>query len=408
VSRDFSEVHKNNLEETTMMTRRNFFLASAAGAAMLSRPSNLFAATYDLIIKGGHVIDPGLRINEVRDVAISRGRIAAVEANIAGDATETIDARGKYVVPGLIDIHTHAGRGGAPLALADGVTGWVDAGSLGADGIDAAVAAAASAPNRGRFLINISRTGVAPGGELMDLSNADVGLARGAIGRHRDFIVGVKARLSNNVAGTNDLEALRRAQAAAGHLPVMIHIGQSYSPMRAILALLKRGDIVTHMYAPAPNSIFDDNGRVLPEVLAARRRGIWFDFGNGVADHFNWETVERGMKQGFVPDTFSTDWNAMSRTTGVVDFPNVMSKFLMFGMPLDQVIARATIAAARVFPAFNDFGTLEVGAPGDVAVLELKEGNFEFLDNYKGTRTGHQRLFPIATVVGGKKAPARA
>jgi dihydroorotase len=133
-----------------------------------------------------------------------------------------------------------------------------------------------------------------------------------------------------------------------------------------------------------------------------------FDFGNGVAGHFNWETVELGMKQGFWPDTFSTDWNAMSRTTGVVDFPNVMSKFLMFGMPLEGVIARATLAPARVFPAFSDRGTLNVGAPADVAVLELKEGNFEFLDNYKGTRTGRQRLFPVASVMGGKKAPARA
>jgi dihydroorotase len=393
-----------------MMTRRNFFLATAASAAMLSHVPGLRAATYDLIVKGGHVIDPSLRINEVRDVAISGGRIAAVEANIAGDATETIDARGKYVVPGLIDIHSHAGRSkeGPPLAMLDGVTAWVDAGSFGADGIDQAVTNATAAPSLGRFLINIARTGVIQGGELNDLSRADVGLARGAIARHRDFIIGVKARLSNNVAGTDDLEALRRAQAAAGHLPVMIHIGQSYSPMRAILPLLKRGDIVTHMYAPAPNSIFDDNGRVFPEVLAARRRGIWFDFGNGVADHFTWDTVERGMKQGFQPDTFSTDWNTMSRTTGVVDFPNVMSKFLMFGMPLDQAVARATLSPARVFPAFNDRGTLNVGAPADVAVLELKEGNFEFLDNYKGTRTGKQRLFPVATVVGGKKAPPRA
>jgi dihydroorotase len=393
-----------------MMTRRNFFLATAASAAMLSRVTSLRAATYDLIIKGGHVIDPSLRINEVRDVAISGSRIAAVEANIAGDATDTIDARGKYVVPGLIDIHTHAGRGGAALALSDGVTAWVDAGSFGIDGIDQAVANAKSAPNRGRFLINISRLGTAPGGELMDLANADVGLTRGAIARHRDFIVGVKARLSNNVAGTNDLEGLRRAQEAAApfRLPVMIHIGQSYSPMRAILPLLKRGDIVTHMYAPAPNSIFDDSGHVLPEVLAARRRGIWFDFGNGVSDHFNWDTVERGLKQGFSPDSFSTDWNAMSRTTGVVDFPNVMSKFLMFGMPLDQIVARATLSAARMFPVFNDRGTLNVGAPADVAVLELREGTFEFVDNFGGKRIGKQRLFPVATVVDGKRAPARA
>jgi dihydroorotase len=391
-----------------MMNRRNFLLATAAGAATLSGIPGARAATYDLVIKGGHVIDPSLRINEVRDVAISGTKIAAVESNITADAAETLDARGKYVMPGLIDIHTHAGRGGAPLALADGVTGWVDAGSFGIDGIEQAIAQAASAPNRGRFLINISRLGTSSVGELKDINNADVGLTRGMIAKHRDYIIGVKARLSESVAGPNDLEGLRRAQAAAGHLPVMIHIGQSVSPMRAILPLLKGGDIVTHMYAPAPSSIFDDKGRVLPEVLAAKRRGIVFDFGNGVSDHFNWETVELGMKQGFQPDTFSTDWNAMSRTTGVVDFPNVMSKFLMFGMPLDQIVARATLAPARVFGAFRDRGTLNVGAPADVAVLELKDGNFEFVDNYKGMRTGKQCLFPVASVMGGKKAPARA
>ena len=396
-----------------MLTRRQL-LGTAAAAAVLAAPvSNALAATYDLIIKGGHVIDPSLRINEVRDVAISGGRIAAVEANMAPDsAAEMIDARGKIVAPGLVDIHTHAARSkeGPPLALLDGVTGWVDAGSFGADGIDQAVANAKAGPNLGRILINISRLGVAPGGELMDLSRADVDLARGAIARHRDAVIGVKARLSNNVAGSNDLEALRRAQEAAAPfgLPVMIHIGQTVSPMRAILALLKRGDIVTHMYAPAPNGILDDNGRVLPEVLAARRRGIWFDFGNGVADHFNWEVVERAMKQGFWPDTFSTDWNTQSRTTGVIDFPNVMSKFLMFGMPVDRVIARATVNAVRIFEAFRDHGTLNVGAPADVAVLELRDGTFEFLDNYGNKRIGRQRLFPIATVIGGKRAPPRA
>src|ERR1700722_6058867 len=390
-----------------MMNRRNFLLATAAGAATLSGIPGARAAAYDLVIKGAHVIDPSMRISEVRDVAISGTKIAAVEANITADAAETLDARGKYVMPGLIDIHTHAGRGGAPLALSDGVSGWVDAGSFGIDGIEQAIAQVASAPNRGRFLINISRLGTSSVGELKDINNADVGLTRGMIAKHRDYIVGVKARLSESVAGPNDLEGLRRAQAAAGHLPVMIHIGQSVSPMRAILPLLKRGDIVTHMYAPAPSSIFDDKGKVLPEVLAAKRRGIVFDFGNGVSDHFNWETVELGMKQGFWPDTFSTDWNAMSRTTGVVDFPNVMSKFLMFGMPLEGIVARATVAPARVFGAFRDRGTLNVGAPADVAVLELKDGTFEFVDNYKGKRTGKQCLFPVASVMGGKKA-ARA
>jgi dihydroorotase len=388
-----------------MMNRRHFVCA-AAGAALLDRVPQARAATYDLIIKGGRVIDPSVGLDAIRDVAIAGGKIAAVEAGIARDVTATIDARGKIVSPGLIDIHTHAGRSkeGPPLALQDCVTGWVDAGSGGADNIDQIAAVARGAPQIGRALVNIARTGVTPGGELHDINGANVALAQGAIARNRDVVVGVKARLSNNVAGANDLEALRRAQEAAApfNLPVMIHVGQNYSPMRAILPLLKRGDIVTHMYAPGMNGILDDKGILFPDVTAARRRGILFDFGNGVADHFDWDTVEKATKQGFWPDTFSTDWNVMSKTSGVVDFPNVMSKFIMFGMPLSQIIACATVNAARVFPSFDDRGTLNVGAPADVAILELRDGTFEFLDNYKGTRTGRQRLFPAGTVLAGK------
>jgi dihydroorotase len=398
--------------ETTMMTRRELLMTSAAAATIASLP-RAFAATYDLVIKAGRVIDPSVGLDAVRDVAIAGGRIAAVEANIAGAAAETIEASGKLVVPGLIDIHTHAGRSkdGPPMLLQDGVTGWVDAGSGGADNIDQVAAVARGAPQIGRALVNIARTGVVtPAGELHDINAANVALAQGAIARNRDIVIGVKARLSENVAGPNDLEALRRAQEAAARfgLPVMIHVGQSYSPMRAILPLLKRGDIVTHMYAPAPNGILDDQGRLFPDVTAARRRGVIFDFGNGTLDHFDWATVEKATKQGFWPDTFSTDWNTASRTTGVVDFPNVMSKFLMLGMPLMQVIACATVNAARVFPAFDDRGTLNVGAPADVAILELREGSFDFVDNYKGTRSGKQRLFPIASVLAGKRTPTRA
>jgi dihydroorotase len=394
-----------------MMNRRQFCCA-AVGAALFAHVPRVDAAPYDLLIQGGRVIDPSLGLDAIRDVAIANGHIVAVEPTIAAEAMETLDARGKLVVPGLIDLHTHAARAKEepPLCLADGVTGFVDAGSAGADHIEDVVAVAQAAPNLGRVLINIARTGVIAGGELMDLSRADVALARGAIARHRDVIVGIKARLSANVAGTDDLEALRRAQEAAApfQLPVMIHIGQSVSPLRAILPLLKRGDIVTHMYAPAPNGILDDHGRVLPDVLAARRRGIWFDFGNGRSGHVTWEVAERAMQQGFAPDTLSTDWTPQGRAGGVIDFPNVLSKFLLLGMPLAQVIACATVQAARVFEAFQDRGTLNVGAPADVAVLELRDGTFEFVDNYDGKRTGRQRLFPHATVLGGKRVPPRA
>jgi dihydroorotase len=389
-----------------MMNRRQF--VGSAAATFFAGIPRAFAATYDLIIRGGRVIDPSMGLDAVGDVAIAGGKIAAVGANITADAAETIDAKGKIVTPGLIDIHTHAGRSkeGPPMCLADGVTGWVDAGSGGADNIDAVAAIARGAPQIGRCLVNIARTGVVtPTGELHDINMANVAMAQAAIARHRDVVVGVKARLSDSVAGDNDLEALRRAQQAAApfNLPVMIHIGQNYSPLRSILALLKRGDIITHVYAPGKNGILDDKGVLLPEVMAAHRRGVIFDFGNGVSDHFDWDTVEKATKQGLWPDTFSTDWNTNSKTSGVVDLPNVMSKFIMYGMPLKEIIAAATVNAARCFPAFDDRGTLNVGAPGDVAIMELREGSFEFLDNYNGKRTGRQRLLPSETVLNGKR-----
>ena len=394
------------------MLNRRQFVSAVAGSAMFGRAPSLFAgaaARYDLIIKGGRVIDPSVRLDAIRDVAISDGRIAAVEARIAGDAADTLDARGKLVVPGLLDIHTHTARTakGPGLVLRDGVTGWIDAGSQGADHIGDVIAVARSAPQQGRVLINIGRAGILPDGDTMAISRADVGAARDAIAKNREFIVGVKARLSKEVAGANDYEVLRRAQEVATpfNLPVMIHMGQTMSPLAKLVDLLKRGDIVTHMFAPPPNSIVDDSGHILPEVLAARRRGVFFDVGNGQTGHMRWDTVGAIMKAGFWPDTFSTDWNTNSPKTGVIDLPNCMSKLLGYGMTMDQAIACATLNAARTFPLFNDRGTLNVGAPADVAVLELRKGTFEFLDNYKGTIKGSQRLFPSATVLGGRRVP---
>lgn len=397
------------------LTRRHFLSVAAAGAAALARaPSTLAAqrSRFDLVIAGGRVIDPSVRLDAVRDLAISGGRIAAVEPSIAADAADRIDARGKLVVPGLIDIHTHAARSadGPMMVLRDGVTGWIDAGSQGADRIDEVVAIARSSPQPGRVLINIGRGGILPDGDTMDLARADVAAARAAIGRHRDIIAGVKARLSREVAGANDREVLRRAQevATAFDLPLMIHMGQTQSPLDALFPLLKRGDVVTHLFAPPPNAIVDDSGHIRPEVLGARRRGVWFDVANGQTGHMRWDTIAAIMKAGFWPDTFSTDWNTNSRTTGVVDLPNCMSKLLGYGMTVSDAIARATVNASRVFPVFNDRGTLNVGAPADVALLELREGSFEFLDNYKGTITGRQRFFPAGTVLAGKRVPPPA
>ncbi len=388
------------------MLNRREILEAGVGLALLAHAPGARAQTPDLIIRGGRVIDPSVGLDAVRDIAVSGGRIAAVAPRIRGAAGETLDASGRIVAPGLIDIHTHAGRDaeGPALALRDGVTSLVDAGSAGADRINEVVRVMREAPQTCVALVNLARVGITPEGELNNLEHANVALAQEAIARNRGIVVGVKLRVSANVVGRNDLEVLRRAQevVAPFGLPIMVHVGQNYSPMRAILPLLKRGDIVTHVYAPAPNSILDDNGVILPEVTAARRRGVIFDFGHGRNNHFDWAMVERAMQQGFWPDTISTDWNVLSSTTPVRDFPNVLSKLLMFGMPLSDAIACATANAARCFPVFEDRGTLNVGAPADIAIMELREGRFEFRDNYDGVRTGNQRLFPSVTVLGGR------
>jgi dihydroorotase len=391
------------------MNRRQFLYAGAScAAAVLARSAPSFAAEtgYDLIVKGGRVIDPSLRLDKVCDVAVRGNRIAAVDANITAKAATTVDARGKLVVPGLIDVHTHAAEAaGGPQALpADGVTGWIDAGSVGADTIDQGLAVARNAPGTYGLLLNIGRKGIIREGDTKDLANADVDAAKAAIAKHRNIIVGVKARLSANVTGPNDVEVLKRAQivATSFNLPVMIHMGQSASPLPALVNQLKAGDIVTHLFAPPPNAIIDDQGRILPEVLAARRRGVWFDVGNGLGGHLRWDTVEAILKAGFWPDSISTDWHLTSKKTGVVDMPNCMSKYFGYGMTVPEAIAMGTWHPSRMFPIFRDRGTLNVGAPADIAVLELREGDFDFVDNYKNTIKGKQRLFPSQTVLGGK------
>jgi dihydroorotase len=391
-----------------MMNRREFVsAATAVGAAMYARGATALAATYDLIVKGGRVVDPSRKLNALLDVAIAGGRIAAVKADIPAGSAEILDAKGKVVLPGMLDIHTHYARDndGPKVGLSDGVTGWIDAGSQGADKIDEAVAVAKASPQAARLLINIDRMGIV--NSITDLTRADVGAAKDAIARHRDVIVGVKARLSDDIVGDNDVEILKRAQQVAKsfNLPVMIHMGHTASPLGKLIDLLQRGDIVSHIYAPPPHGMLDESGRVIPEALAARKRGVWFDCANG-RGHVRWDVLDGLVKAKFLPDTISTDGNTTSRTTGVVDLPNVMSKLLNSGMTLDQVVACTTVNAARVFPVvFKDRGTLKVGAAADIAILDLREGSFEFVDTFKGTRTGRQKLFPSDTLLGGKRAP---
>lgn len=386
-----------------MLTRRGFL--AGAGLAALTRVARVRAVRYDLVVKGGRVIDPAQRIDRMADVAIQGGRIRAIRPDIAAaDAVDVLDARGKLVTPGLIDLHVHVA---APdltpsTLLRDGVTSMIDGGSAGADNLDTLVRVAQAAPNRVRIFLNVARTGVTGPGELLDIAAADVDAARRAIAQHREWIAGVKVRLSESVCGNQDLEAVRRARRAAGRLPVMLHVGQTFSPLPKILDLLQPGDIVTHIYSPPPHSLLDEAGHVLPEVRAARRRGIRFDVGNGRNGHITWPIVEAATRDGFWPDTISSDITGPGRTFRVFDLPTVISKFLMLGMPLDQAVACVTSRAAASVAPCRNLGTLRPGSPADIAVLELREGEFEFVDNVDVKRTGRQKLVTSAVVMRGR------
>ena len=385
------------------MNRREFFLSSVFPAGV-----PLPAPKYDLVIKGGRVLDPSQRLDRMLDIAVRNGKIAALQPSIAAsDGAESFDAGGKLVVPGLVDIHAHPrpGEVAPERILSNGVTTVVDGGSRGADGIQDMIDVANKAPNRLRVLINVSRLGNQPEGELLKFESADAEAGRSAVRAHRDIIVGVKARLSRPLAGDRDLDAIRRAHEITRPfgIPLMVHIGDTRSPLPDILALLRPGDIVTHVYAPPPHGILDDNGRLLPQVRDARRRGVLFDIGNGRNGHITWEVADRALQQDFLPDTISSDLNGAGLTDQVFDFPNVLSKFLMLGMSLDQVLARGTVNSAKAIPALKALGTLRNGAGADITVLELAQGDFEFVDNLGAKRTSHQKLIARAVFVNGKR-----
>lgn len=392
------------------MKRRQFIHSALLALPVWHAPS-LLAATqdYDILIRGGRVIDPASGIDGMLDVAIRNGIITAVDSGLPGNASRVIDAAGKLVVPGLIDVHVHARDAELPPSenLKDGVTTLVDGGSRGATNIESILSIARAAPNRMRLLLNIGRLGNYPGGrgEFLDgIAPGDVSMCRAAIRDYREWIVGVKARLSRGVCNDLDHQVLKRAiQAAEPYgIPVMIHIGDTATPLPQLLSLLRPGDIVTHMYAPTANGILDENGRVLEAVRQARARGIRFDLGHGLTEHWNWATAEAGMGQDFPPDTISSDLTIAGRTSQVFNLPNVMSKFLYLGMPLNDVIACVTNNASETYTEFSALGTLQPGTIADVAVLELAEGDFEFVDNYQGTRNGPEKLFTQAVVCKGE------
>jgi dihydroorotase len=413
----------------SVLSRRDF-LASASSFTLAM--TGLGGATraamgpndkFDLVVKGGDVLDPSQSLRGKRDIGIRFGLVEALEADIpAARALRVLDASGKLVTPGLVDLHTHVYPYGSALGIpADELvahqctTTCVSAGDAGANNF-AAFRRHIAAQTRTRLyaFVHIANIGLAgfPVPELYNIDFANTDGATKAIAENADMVLGAKVRTSENVIAKHGLEPLKRAIAAcegAGTgAKVMCHIGgvETGALMSQILDLLRPGDILTHAYSGAPNiagaftNIVQD-GRLLPAALAAKQRGVIFDVGHG-GGSFDYTIAERAIEQGCPPDTISSDIHVFSgNTPGRPYLTWVMSKFLGLGFTLEQVVAMATAAPAKVINRAPKLGTLQVGAPADVAIMELVEEQVSFVDTRNNTRTGRAYLKPVQTVTAG-------
>ena len=371
--------------------------------------------TYDLLLKGGHVIDPKNRISAVRDVAVRDGRIAAVAASIpANQAKKAVRVDGLYVTPGLIDIHAHVfagteGKGRAgndasihPDSVAEriGVTTIVDAGSSGRYNF-AEFRRTIVDRARARVLVflNIGGSGMPGDAQEQNLADIDAKAAAALALANKDVIVGIKVA---HYRGPDWTPVERGVEAGtAANIPVMVDFGD-FRPERPfqdlVLKKLRPGDIYTHaFYAPVP--YFDANGKLLPYLHEARKRGVIFDVGHGGAA-FEFKQGVRAVRQGFPPDTISTDLHSGSINAGMKDMLNVMSKFLNMGLTVDDVVYRSTWNPARVIKR-EELGHLSVGAVADIAVLRVEKGDYGFTDSWGAGMRGTQRFANELTVRNG-------
>jgi dihydroorotase len=369
---------------------------------------------YDLVIRNGLLVDPAQGLSERRDVAIRSGRIVSVAAEIAPDsAGDVLDAAGHLVTPGLIDIHVHVfprvshyGVDPDATCLARGVTTVCDAGSAGADTFDGLRRYVIDvSETRLLAFLNISAIGmVSPlDNELEDLRQANPERAIGVVERHRDVIQGIKVRLSRRHVGRNGLEPLRLARKAAEAvgMPIMVHVGDTDPSLGEILAELRQGDLVTHCFHGRSDGILDKAGAVLPEVLEAARKGIVFDVGHGVGS-FSFDVARQALAQGLTPATISSDLHHYNVNGPVFDLATTMSKFLLLGLPLHEVLAKTTSAPASLLGLENQLGAIREGFLADITIFRLAKGEFRFEDSMKQQVIGQQKLEPVAVIRGGR------
>jgi len=389
---------------------------AASAQAGTSTQGSAAPASYDLLIAGGRVVDPSQKLSAERDVAILGGKIARIAANIPpSQARQVLDAKGKIVTPGLIDMHTHVYKYGITLnvdsdivGFQSGVTTVLDCGSTGAaDFLGLRKYVMETAATRIYALLNISTIGLIVTNEIyLDPRMIDSRAAIRTITANRDRIVGIKVRVNGKRSDlAHDLEVMKTARevADATGVPIMMH----WSVEPELLAMLKRGDVLAHPFNPPSqnssnlfgNEVGPQADKVLPQILALKDRGISTD-GQLATTHHSWEVSEKAAKQGWFPDAISTDISrAPDGNPASVLVP--MSEFLHLGMPLEQVIAGVTMNPAKIMNFPEKVGTLEPGVTADVAVLELAQGNFEFGDQARQTRMLKQQFVATATVKGG-------
>jgi dihydroorotase len=375
---------------------------------------------YDLLIRGARLIDPAQNIDDRRDVAFQAGQVAAVAPAIAEPASATIDASGLILTPGLIDIHVHIYAGVShygidadPTCLARGVTTAIDAGSAGATtftGLRRYIIDVSA--TRLFALLNISRIGMVTGvetdppvGELEDLRHCSVPAAIRCVEENRDVILGIKIRLSDNLAagGVNEMPALKLAReaAAAVGLPIMVHTPRSTLGLPTILKELRSGDIVTHCYHARESGILHASGELLPEVRRAAENGILFDVGHGQGS-FSYDVARAALGQGFQPHTISSDLHRYNLHGPVFDLATTVSKFMHLGLELPDAIRKVTSVPADVIKMSKELGTLAVGAAGDAALFRMVEGSRPVADSMGKVEELKRWLEPVQVVKGGK------
>lgn len=411
------------------LSRRHFLaLTGSAVTASLSGLSPSQAAMgpadkFDLVIKGGDVLDPSQSLRGKRDIGIRWGAIEAIEREIpAARASKTIDATGKLVTPGLIDLHCHVYPYGSAIGIpADELvdhqctTTVVSAGDAGVNNL-AALRRYIVAQTRARMyaFVHIANNGLSafPVAELYNIDNAQVEACAMALAENPDFLIGVKVRMSENVIFKHGIEPLKRAIQACDMCgwpaKMMVHIGgvETTELMSNILDILRPGDVLTHAYSGAPNiagaftNIVKD-GKLLPAALAAKQRGVLFDVGHG-GGSFDFTVADVAIPGGCAPDTISSDIHVFSgNTPGMPYLPWVMSKFMTMGYTLEQVVTMTTTAPAKIINRAPKIGTLQIGAPADVAIMQLVEGPVSFVDTRNNKRDGNVYLKPVQTVING-------